>query len=263
MATISDSRRQRLKRNRAKRITIAIDFLCERFPLCFFSDPEKIRPLSIGTQQKIFDILENEELPEGVTYSRIKMGLYAYCNAPAYRKLKAKVGVVRIDLEGKESGAVTEEETRLHKEAVKRIFSARKIQQRKAAEKAKAEKAKKEANAAEDNKPAAAKNKPAAKKQDKQVKQTKKTQQKPANTKEQGNTATKPTNTKPTKPNKPAKRQNKSANVFMRKKRSPSSPSTRTDALQEPMQPLIDSEKASNAAAPKVVFKKRRTLSVK
>jgi len=246
MATITDSRRQRLKRNRAKRITIAIDFLCERFPLCFFSDPEKIRPLSVGTQQKIFDILEKEELPEGVTYSRIKMGLYAYCNAPAYRKLKAKVGVVRIDLEGKESGAVTEEETRLHKEAVKRIFSARKVQQRQAAEKAKA-KAKKEAKAVDENQGTAPKNKPAPKKQEKQ---TKKARPKIPPNQEQGNTAT-----------KPAKRQNKSANVFMRKKRSAPPPSTGNDALQEPMQPLIDSEKPTTA--PKVVFKKRRTLSVK
>lgn len=104
----------------------AITLMCETYPKAFNRD--NVRPLKIGIQE---ELLADEKISKG----KIKRALASYVRAPAYyRSLQA--GAQRVDLNGEDAGAVTEQEAEHAQAMLKKIREERnaRIKEQKQAE---------------------------------------------------------------------------------------------------------------------------------
>jgi sRNA-binding protein len=101
------SRTAKIERNIAK--------LVAAFPLAFSTEPEKIKPLSIGIKQRIFGrcTLSHREVDDAL---RCYTGRVAYLHAIVE-------GAVRVDLDGTARGKVTAKEATHAAGQMKRIFA--------------------------------------------------------------------------------------------------------------------------------------------
>jgi ProP effector len=97
------------KRERAAQAREFLDRLAARYPAAFTRDREQVRPLAIGTQQKLrAELAEDPEWKDTPGWL-VRQALAIYTRSPAY--LTAIVeGRPRIQLDGSVAGEVTEQE---------------------------------------------------------------------------------------------------------------------------------------------------------
>jgi len=95
------------KQRRGERAREFVGLLAERFPDCFSSDRQDVRPLAIGIQQDLRAALNADpELAETPNWL-IKQALARYTRAPAYLEA-VMAGAPRVDLHGNPAGDVTD-----------------------------------------------------------------------------------------------------------------------------------------------------------
>jgi len=101
--TTSDNQKQR----RAERAREFEAMLIARYPDCFSRQKAAVRPLAVGIQEQLRDALARATDIETPPNWIIKQALARYTRSPAY--LDAIIaGHHRVDLEGRDAGAVTE-----------------------------------------------------------------------------------------------------------------------------------------------------------
>jgi hypothetical protein len=101
--------------NRTAKIERNIAALVAAFPLAFATEPEQIKPLSIGIKQRIYGrcTLSNREIGDALRrYTRRVAYLHAIVE-----------GAVRVDLDGTANGNVTAKEATHAAEQTKRILA--------------------------------------------------------------------------------------------------------------------------------------------
>ena len=103
MATTQNQKRQRAERTRA-----FLDQLKERYPACFASERDNVRPLAIGIQQHLREALANDPDLNETPGWLVRQALALYTRSPAYLEATIK-GYNRINLDGSDAGEVSEE----------------------------------------------------------------------------------------------------------------------------------------------------------
>ncbi|MFP8965322.1 ProQ/FINO family protein [Pokkaliibacter sp. CJK22405] len=96
----SDNKKARNKRKNQAANRAAVQWLMDEFPLTF--SRENPRPLKIGIQENLM-----ERKPDAA--GKIKRGLASYTRSPYYLK-SFKAGVERVDLDGQDAGAISEQD---------------------------------------------------------------------------------------------------------------------------------------------------------
>lgn len=97
------------KRRRAAQARELLGRLCERFPNCFASERQNIRPLAIGTQQALRAALADDPDFQDTPGWQLRQALAIYTRSPAYLQALADKRP-RIDLQGLQVGEVSDEE---------------------------------------------------------------------------------------------------------------------------------------------------------
>ncbi len=98
--------------NRTAKIERKIAALVAEFPLAFSTEPEQMKPLSIGIKQRIYGRCTLSNRKVGDALRRYTAYLHAIVE-----------GAVRVDLDGTASGNVTAKEATHAAEKMKRIFA--------------------------------------------------------------------------------------------------------------------------------------------
>jgi sRNA-binding protein len=104
----------------SKNAGITIELLARRFPLAFFVNGERRRPLKIGIIRDLVDA------DIGIPGTQIRQALAAYTNSPGYLRA-CREGEDRIALDGRPTGNVTTEEAQHSRSKLARIATAKGI----------------------------------------------------------------------------------------------------------------------------------------
>ncbi len=122
------------KRERARRTREFLDQLIAHYPHCFTRERDAMHPLAIGIQKDLRRDLAGDEAFRDTPGWLIRQALALYTRSPAY--LDATLaGRPRINLDGSEAGATSEEARRYareRREEQQRRHAARKKQGRRA-----------------------------------------------------------------------------------------------------------------------------------
>lgn len=96
------------KQRRAQRARAFLDELIQRYPDCLSADPKAVRPLAIGTLEKLIEDLAND--PEWAQTPKwlIRQSLAVYTRRPSYLRALA-AGGNRVHLDGSAADPVSEE----------------------------------------------------------------------------------------------------------------------------------------------------------
>lgn len=125
--TVRSNREQQQTSKEAKKLTF--DWLVNTFPQAFFVDKEKICPLKVGIIEDIL-VYHAELSSTPVSRSKIRQSIQHYARRIPYLK-QLQTQAVRINLQGKPAGMVTEEEAEAAARKIKRTLHRKKLRMRK------------------------------------------------------------------------------------------------------------------------------------
>jgi ProP effector len=95
------------KRRRAQRTQAFVETLTQRFPQCFTTQRDAVRPLAIGIEKAIRSRLDADDTTDPVPGWLIRQALARYTRTPAYLAA-VMTGGDRIDLDGNPVEPVSE-----------------------------------------------------------------------------------------------------------------------------------------------------------
>jgi len=103
----------------------ALSWLKQTFPKAFLSPPAKILPLKVGIGHDIAAYLK-EKNAEQFSLTLLRKALSMYTKNFRYLTASAKIGNIRIDLEGNQAGEVSEEQAKYAQEKLTELKEKRK-----------------------------------------------------------------------------------------------------------------------------------------